>query len=282
MDTGKTASAVARHGLGPERIVLLVVLCLVAYLPGISTLPPTDRDEARYVQATRQMVESGNYVDIHFQDATRYKKPVGIYWLQSAAIAVTGHGADAPIWVYRLVSVVGATLAVLGVGWLGSWLFGSAAGLTAAIAQAAIFMLCFEARIAKTDAFLLATVVFAQAALATVWIAHREERASGWAAPLVFWAATGVGIMIKGPVTPLVSLLTVLSLSAFYREAGWLKRLKPVRRRPDRRCDRRAVARPDHAEERHRLLDGVRRQGPSRQGRRRRRRATAPRRASTR
>ena len=228
MDTGKTARTMALHGLGPKRVVLLVLLCLAAYLPGISTLPPTDRDEARYVQATRQMVESGNYVDIHFQDATRYKKPVGIYWLQSAAIALTGHGADAPVWVYRLVSVAGATLAVLGVGWLASFLFGSAAGWTAAIAQAAIFMLCFEARIAKTDAVLLATVVFAQGALAAVWIADREERPSGWAAPLVFWIATGIGIMIKGPVTPLVGLLTALSLSAFYREAAWMKRLKPA------------------------------------------------------
>ncbi len=228
MDTATTAESGLRHGMGPIRIVLLVVLCLVAYLPGISSLPPTDRDEARYVQATRQMAESGNYVDIHFQDETRYKKPIGIYWLQAAAVALAGQGADAPIGDYRLVSVVGATLAVVGVGWLGTWLFGSAAGLTAAITQAAVFLLCFEGRIAKTDAFLLATVVFAQAALATLWIAHREGRPSGWAAPLVFWAATGAGIMIKGPVTPLVSLLTVLSLCAFYREAGWLRRLKPV------------------------------------------------------
>ena len=32
------------------------------------------------------MVESGDYVDIRFQEDVRYKKPVGIYWLQSAAV----------------------------------------------------------------------------------------------------------------------------------------------------------------------------------------------------
>ena len=229
MDADKGARfRLLRHGLGPARTVLLVLLCLAAYLPGISTLPPTDRDEARYVQATHQMVETGNHIDIRFQGETRYKKPAGIYWLQSAAIALAGRGADSPIWVYRLVSVLGGTLAVLGVGWLGTWLFGGAAGMAAALAQAAIFMLCFEARIAKTDAFLLSTVVFAQAALATLWIGHREERPTGWAAPLVFWIATGAGIMIKGPVTPLVSLLTVLSLCLYHREAGWLRRLKPL------------------------------------------------------
>ena len=218
----------SRHGLSPARAALLVILCLIAYLPGIASLPPTDRDESRFVQATHQMVETGNYVDIHFQQETRYKKPIGIYWLQSAAVALTGHGPDAPIWTYRLVSVLGGTLAVLGVGWLGTWLFGSAAGMMAALAQAAIFMLAFEARIAKTDAFLLSTVVFAQAALATIWIGHREERPTGWRPALLFWIATGIGIMIKGPVTPLISLLTVLSLGFLYKDWRWLRRLRPL------------------------------------------------------
>ena len=29
------------------------------------------------------MVETGDFVDIRFQDDVRYKKPVGIYWLQA-------------------------------------------------------------------------------------------------------------------------------------------------------------------------------------------------------
>ena len=32
------------------------------------------------------MVESGDYVDIRFQDEVRYKKPVGIYWLQAGVV----------------------------------------------------------------------------------------------------------------------------------------------------------------------------------------------------
>lgn len=227
MEKPLTPPSSLRDRLRPLQAVLLVAVCLAAFLPGIFSLPPIDRDEARFVQATHQMVETGNYVDIHFQDETRYKKPIGIYWLQSTAIALTGHGADAPIWSYRLVSVLGATLSVLGVAWLGARLFGSHAGLIAGLVQASILMLCFEGRIAKTDAALLATVVFAQAALASLWIAHREGRPTGWAAPLVFWIATGAGVLIKGPVTPLVSLLTAVALGLFYREWRWLRRLKP-------------------------------------------------------
>src|SRR3569623_1745158 len=75
--------AVLSHG---RAIALLVVVCLIAFLPGFFQIPPVDRDESRFAQASKQMVESGDYVDIRFQEDVRYKKPVGIYWLQSAAV----------------------------------------------------------------------------------------------------------------------------------------------------------------------------------------------------
>ncbi|ECE6962001.1 glycosyltransferase family 39 protein, partial [Salmonella enterica subsp. enterica] len=155
--------------------LLLIFICLVSFVPGIAAIPPLDRDEARYIQATHQMAETGDYVDIRFQDASRYKKPVGIYWLQSAVLKVTGYDQTAPVWVYRLVSVGGATLAVLATAALGAFLFGQSAGLLAGMALAAIVMLGFEARVAKTDATLLATVVFAQGALAWIWMASRNN-----------------------------------------------------------------------------------------------------------
>ena len=59
---------------------------LLAFLPGFFQIPPIDRDEARFAQATKQMIETGDYVDIRFQDEVRYKKPVGIYWLQAGVV----------------------------------------------------------------------------------------------------------------------------------------------------------------------------------------------------
>src|SRR5437762_12038528 len=57
---------------------LLALLSLALHLPGIATLPPTDRDEARFVQASRQMLESQDFLRIRFQDEPRNKKPAGI------------------------------------------------------------------------------------------------------------------------------------------------------------------------------------------------------------
>ena len=68
----------------------LFLLCVVAWLPGFFTLPPLDRDESRFAQASKQMVETGNLVDIRFSEGARYNKPVGIYWLQAASTKIFG------------------------------------------------------------------------------------------------------------------------------------------------------------------------------------------------
>ena len=67
------------------------------------------------------MLESGQYIDIRFQDEVRYKKPVGIYWLQAVAVKA-GEAAGVPhalttIWLYRLPSLIGAIGAVLLTYW---------------------------------------------------------------------------------------------------------------------------------------------------------------------
>src|SRR5215813_351366 len=70
--------------------LFLTLVCMALWLPGIMSLPALDRDESRYAQASRQMLESGNYVDIRFGSEPRYKKPIAVYWLQSATTAIAG------------------------------------------------------------------------------------------------------------------------------------------------------------------------------------------------
>jgi hypothetical protein len=61
--------------------------------------------------ATKQMLETGDFIDIRNQDLPRYKQPAGIYWLQVLAVTIAGNGTDSPIGVYRLTSLVGAIAA---------------------------------------------------------------------------------------------------------------------------------------------------------------------------
>ena len=94
------------------KVWLLVLAAALFFLPGITSLPPTDRDEARYIQATKQMLETGNYVDIRFQQEPRYKKPIGIYWLQVASRSVFSGADSRAVWPYRIPSFLGALAGV--------------------------------------------------------------------------------------------------------------------------------------------------------------------------
>src|ERR1700676_338622 len=102
-------------------VAVLVLVALLNFLPGFFDIPPIDRDEERFAQATKQMIENRDYVDIRFQDEVRYKKPVGIYWLQAGVVttarALGMTRALTTIWLFRVPSLAGAIGAVLLTYW---------------------------------------------------------------------------------------------------------------------------------------------------------------------
>lgn len=212
---------------GAALLVLLAAFALV-WLTGLFQVPPIDRDEPRFAQATRQMAESGDLVDIRFQDRPRYAKPIGIYWLQRAAIAVSGEGAAAPIGVYRLVSLLGALAGVALTFWALSAFLAPPAALAATALVAATLLLGGEARLAKTDAALFATIVAAEGALARLWLAARSGARPHLATVLGLWVALGLAILVKGPVGPMVVGLTLAALTLAERRWSVVAATRPI------------------------------------------------------
>lgn len=212
----------ARGWRGPA---LAALVALIAGLPGVFAMPPLDRDESRFAQATAQMLETGDYVVIQFQDQPRFKKPVGIHWLQAASVAAVSAAEDREIWAYRLPSLLGAMLAAAACAWGAAAFFGARTGLIAGALLGATFLLSTEAFIAKTDAVLAGTTTLALAALGRIYAAHRGGPPAGWRSRLLFWLGLSVSILVKGPVGLMVALLTCLTLWAWDRKSDWLKTL---------------------------------------------------------
>lgn len=202
-----------------KHIAILLCLSLLVFLPGLSNLPVIDRDEARFAQASVQMSESGELMDIRFQDQTRYKKPAGIYWLQTAAIKVFSEDGERKIWAQRLPSFLGALLAVLATYWAAARMIGRRGAFIAAGMLALSALVIFEAHIAKTDAMLLGLGTCCFGALAHM--RHGGGKKSAW----LFWTALGFSIMIKGPVVPILCGLTIITLAIWERKNGWMKLL---------------------------------------------------------
>ncbi len=208
-----------------RQILVLIAFCLALWLPGLFSLPPGDRDESRFAQASKQMNETGDYVRIMNGRVPRNRKPIGIYWLQAPVAASVGPGLANPIWPYRVPSLLGGMVAVLATCAAGRGLVGSARGaMLAAWMLAGCLILATETHIAKTDAALLGATTVAMAVLGQAWLGARVTR---WQAA-VFWVAMGAGVLLKGPVAPMVGGLAAAVLCVWERRWRWLAALRPA------------------------------------------------------
>uniref|UniRef100_UPI0022EBA0BC ArnT family glycosyltransferase n=1 Tax=Falsiroseomonas oryzae TaxID=2766473 RepID=UPI0022EBA0BC len=212
----------------------LMLLCLLLWLPGFNTIPAGDRDESRFAQASRQMVESGDYVRIRFGEVERNKKPAGIHWAQAAsvhALETLGIHSDARnrIWAYRIPSLLGALAAVLATYQFGKALVGRRAAFLGAAMLAGSFVLVIETHIAKTDAALLGTVAIAMGLMGRAYL---NAAAFGAGQAAAFWLVLGASVLLKGPIGPAVPLLAGITLAiadrAWRNRAPWLRALRPA------------------------------------------------------
>ena len=212
-----------RLAQGWRAYVLIAIVSLAASLPGVFAVPPLDRDESRFAQASLQMLETGDYVRIAVQDEPRNKKPVGIYWLQAASVSLFSSAEAHAIWAYRLPSILGALIAALATLWGGTALVGRRAAFAGAALLACSLLLSTEAMIAKTDAMLCGLTTLAMAALAHLYVRRDASAGFARAMTLIFWCALAGGVLIKGPVTPLVAGLSLAALAIWRRDAGWMR-----------------------------------------------------------
>ncbi len=166
------------------------------------------------------MLETGDFLRIRLQDEPRYKKPIGAYWLQAASVAAFSDVEKREIWAWRLPSMLGTLIATLATFWGGIVLVGRRAAFIGAALLAASVLLSTEGMIAKTDAMLCAMTALAMAALGRLFM-----RAGGGRTAVVFWAALACGVMLKGPIAPMVAGLAIMALLAWTRDP---RRLAPL------------------------------------------------------
>ena len=198
------------------------LVAMAAVLPGLIFMPVLDRDEARFAEASAQMLETRDLVSINFQDQPRFKKPVGIHWLQAAAVSVTSSVEKRQIWAYRLPSLLAAMAAAAACAWGAAALFGPRSGALAGAMLGLSLLLSTEGMMATTDAVLCGAVSWMMAALARIYAASRGEGIARAGTKTLFWLGLAVSILVKGPIGPMVAALTILALWAWDRGAMWV------------------------------------------------------------
>lgn len=206
----------------------LGLFSLLLFMPGIAKMPVIDRDEAHFAQASRQMLQTGNYFQIRFQDRTRFQKPPGINWLQAGSVRLFSNADATNIWPYRLPSLLGALLSVLLTYFFSRCFVKQRTAILAAGLFASSLLLVIEAHMAVIDASLLSSVLLMQGALWLIYKKGIDKQTVSWGWALCFWMAMAYGFVLKG-VTPLVGTLTVVTLCLVERRVDWLYGLRIYR-----------------------------------------------------
>ena len=195
-----------------EKHAILFIGCVLFHIVGTWTLPLIDRDEPRFAEASREMIQRGDYVVPYFNNQLRLDKPPLTYWAQVISYRIFGENDFAA----RFPSALAAALIAVTIPVRGLRIGGERVGWRAAI----IFTLCLQ------------TFIHAKAAVADMWLAlfvstahwsglellrdglmnpeHRrsndEHRISVWW--FFFYISLALGFLAKGPIA-WVPLLTV-------------------------------------------------------------------------
>ena len=213
------------------------------YLPGLVKTPPIDRDEARFAQASRQMFESialpddrldpefhaGDLIVPMVQDRPRLNKPPLIYWLQTASawIFSAGDPSHDAIWMYRIPSVIGALIAVLATWRLGLVLMDPRSAFIGSAMLAVCPVVAFDAHQARADQVLLALCTLLLWQLADITRRAHIGRPARAHSILLLWVCVGLGVLTKGPITPMLIGLALLGMGILGRDWKPLRAVHP-------------------------------------------------------
>jgi 4-amino-4-deoxy-L-arabinose transferase-like glycosyltransferase len=222
----------------PLYLCILTIFGLIIFASGLFQLPVTDRDEALFAQASKQMLESHNFGKIQVQNKARHLKPPGIYWLQALSAKTFGTAKHLSIGLFRIPSALGALLSII-ILFLGmKRLMGETTAFIGSMLLAACILLIIEAHIATTDAMLLVTMIIMQLGLMQIYWQHREQkiktldpavkpRDDNSLGCILFWFGMALGVLIKG-ITPLVGFATLFFLILIDKDTSLFKKIKPL------------------------------------------------------
>jgi hypothetical protein len=116
--------------------------------------------------------------------------------------------------------MLGAILAALATFWAGNALFSRRAAFLGAVIIGTTLLLTTEANIAKTDAAQCGILVLGMGALA-----HMRAGTGGRWHGVLFWACLSFGVLLKGPIAPLVCFSTIAALFLWERKFEWARPL---------------------------------------------------------
>jgi 4-amino-4-deoxy-L-arabinose transferase-like glycosyltransferase len=203
----------SRINSAPAKYAILFFGCVVFHILGTWTLPLIDRDEPRFAEASREMIQRSDYVVPYFNNQLRLDKPPLTYWAQVASYRIFGENDFAA----RFPSAIAAALTAVVILMWGRRIGGERTGWWAAVIFTLSLQTFVHAKAAVADMWLVSFVtighwagyelVTGSSIRATRQALARRHRLWWW----VFYLSLALGFLAKGPIawTPILTVAAV-------------------------------------------------------------------------
>ncbi len=179
---------------------LLFFSAAAVYLAGLG-VDVMEIDAAQYASLSREMAETGSFLEVYHRGTDYLDKPPLLFWASSFWIKIFGPYN----WTYKLSSFLFSILGIISTYKLGHLLYNKRIGFVAAIMLAtsqAYFLFNHDVR---TDTILTGAVIFGVwQIMAFVFYRERIHLIGGF-------VGIGLGMLAKGPIALMVPLLAFAS-----------------------------------------------------------------------
>jgi 4-amino-4-deoxy-L-arabinose transferase-like glycosyltransferase len=197
-----------------QLVFLWLIFCFAALTYQLGEVPPYHSDENYYVESTRNMVESGDYLTPIHHDKKRFAKPILYYWLMSTSYKIFGVSLVSA----RLTSAFFGSLAIGLLYLVSSRLFENRTALYSVLILPSTFLYFQISRWATTDIVMNFFVLLAIYFFVRLYQSDFKGKNNSY----LFYLAMALGFMTKGPPAVIIpGMVAVFFLMAARRRGSW-------------------------------------------------------------
>ena len=201
-----------------QLVFFWLIFCFVALSYKLGGVPPYHTDENFYVESSRNMVESGDYLTPIYHDKKRFAKPILYYWLVSASYKIFGVNLVSA----RLTSAFFGSLTIGLLYLVSSRLFEGRIALYSTLILPATFLHFQISRWATTDIVMSFFILLAL----YYFVRSYQSGFKGNFDIYLFYLAMALGFMTKGPPAIIIPVMIAIIFLVVTKKRGALSQLR--------------------------------------------------------
>jgi hypothetical protein len=200
-------------------VIIVLIICLFGlYSADRARLGHSIPDEKRYIQSTKEMVETGDYITPRYHGRLRFQKPILFYWLIILSYRIFGVG----IFAARFPSIIAAIINVILIYLLAKDIFDKKAAVFSAMVLSTCEVYFTYSRFAAPD---MTFILFITASIYLFLKAYRGD-IKGNFRYLYMYIPMGLAMVTKGPLGFIYPMMAICLFLLIKRDWPVFKELR--------------------------------------------------------